>query len=205
MTPDSRQSDTDTFTQALTRLVEPEDLTRLKREREEAYTAYNAALTALDAAFQQLRDLPPPRPAVDDHQLATLNENWDLFEVETTPTGWRGTLKQWVWRSVGPLFARQQTFNSALVDHLNRNAAAQREATAAAADALTIIREELAKTAVFHSRLLMFLQQVTPFVDTRERVNMRDFSATLGALADEMREAMGLDSGVGTPIRIQGR
>ena len=188
MTPDSRQVNTDAFTQAFVRLVEPDDLARLKREREEAYTAYNAALTALDAAFQQLRELPPPRPAVDDHQLATLNENWNLFEVETTPTGWQGTLKQWIWRSVGPLFARQQAFNSALVDHLNRNAAAQREATAGAADALAIIREELAKTAVFHSHLLMFLQQVTPFVDTRERVNIRDFSATLGALADEMRK-----------------
>ena len=188
MTSDSRHSDDDAFTRAFTRLVEPEDLARLRQEREEAYNAYNAALTALDAAFQQLQELPAPQPTLDEHQLAALNESWDLLQVEPALTGWRQTIKQWVWRSTGPLFEQQQRFNSLLVDHLNRNAAAQREATTAAAHTLAVIREELAKAAAFHSHLLMFLQQITPFVDTRERVNNRDFSATLGALADEMRK-----------------
>ena len=188
MTPDTRRSDDDAFTTAFARSVEQENVARLRRERDEAYTAYNDALTALDAAMQQLQELPPPRSAVDDHQLEKLNHNWDLHAVESHPSGWRARLKRLVWESVGSLFDRQHTFNSTVVDHLNRNAAAQRDATAAAADALAVIRDELAKTAAFHSHLLQFLQQITPFVDTRERVNLRDFSATLDALADEVRK-----------------
>ncbi len=42
--------------------LSPEDLTRLHDEREEADRVYNEALTALDNAIQQLRDMPDAPP-----------------------------------------------------------------------------------------------------------------------------------------------
>jgi len=46
------------------------------------------------------------------------------------PGGWRGRLTALVWRLVGPALQQQLAFNAALVDHLNRNTAAHREAPA---------------------------------------------------------------------------
>ena len=56
------------------RTVSPDDLFRLKREREAADRAYNEALTALDGAVQQLQHRPGSLPAVDERQLGSLNE-----------------------------------------------------------------------------------------------------------------------------------
>ena len=151
------------------RTVSTEDLTRLKQEREDADGQYNGALTALDQALQRLRELPHPPPAYDKHQITPLNERWDLLAVRPSATGWRSRLQALVWRSVGPLFERQHAFNSTLVDHLNRNVSIHREVAAATTGALVVLREELANSAGFQSRLIGYVQSLTPYIDTKDR------------------------------------
>ena len=152
-----------------TRTVSTDDLTRLKQEREDADREYNDALTALDAAVQRLREMPHPPPPYDEHQLTPLNEQWDLLAVKPVGTGWRGRFKSVIWGLVAPLFERQHAFNAALVDHLNRNTSVQRGVTDSAMSLLAVVRDELVKTIEFQSRIIQYMQTVTPYVDTKDR------------------------------------
>lgn len=185
-----------------TRTVSADDLARLKREREEADRTYNDALTALDQAVQRLRDVPHPPPPYDEHQLASLNERWDLLSVRPVDGGWRGRLRSVIWSAVAPLFERQHTFNAALVEHLNRNASVHREVAASAATTLAFMHEELVRAIEFQSRIVQYVQTVTPYVDTKDheiaglmrRINEdvavinAGLAGTLGGVADEMRK-----------------
>ena len=150
--------------------VTDEDVERLTRQRLEADLAYNEALTAVDREAARPPSAPPPPPGPDATRLPELNAGWEI--VGATPiaaTGWRGKLAGVVLRAVAPLFQRQQSFNAALVDHLNRtqaSASAHRDAVAAIADAL---RDEAAALAQFESRLIVYLQQITGYVDTKDR------------------------------------
>ena len=152
------------------RTVAPEDLKRLYDERQAADQAYNDALTALAEALQQLRDLPHPPPPYDDTQVASLHALADpLAEPPATGAGWRGRLRARVQRMVTPMFERQKVFNAALVDHIDRNAATHREAPLAVASAIELIREELERLVRFQSRLVQFAEEITPYVDTKDR------------------------------------
>ena len=150
--------------------LSPEDLTRLHDEREDADRVYNEALTALDNAIQHLRDMPDAPPHYDEHQVTPLNKCWDLSELTPAETnGWRGRIRAFVWRTVAPVFDRQQMFNSALVDHINRNIEMNREVTKAVASATAMMREELERLVTFQHKLLQFAQQITAYVDTKDR------------------------------------
>ncbi|MGE3840927.1 MAG: class I SAM-dependent methyltransferase [Vicinamibacterales bacterium] len=154
------------------RTVSPDDLARLKVEREAADRRYNEALTALDSALHGIPDLPHPPPAPDEHQITPLNERWKLLN-DLPPTAdvqrWPASrVAQLVWRMVAPTFERQQAFNSALVDHLNRNLPIQRENQRAIASTLEYLKDRLSELHGFESRLLMYLQQLTPYVDTKD-------------------------------------
>jgi len=70
---------------------------------------------------------------------------------------------------VAPLFARQQAFNSALVDHVNRNVSTHRETVQVLAEVLRQSREEQLRLVTFQSKLILYAQQVTPYVDTKDR------------------------------------
>ena len=107
-------------------------LRRLNRERDEADARYNEALTALDRALRPPAPLPRPAPGLDDHQIAPLNEAWNILPAPPQASGLRGRLTGFIWGVVGPYLQRQLTFNSLLVDHVNRTAAAQRDAHRAA-------------------------------------------------------------------------
>src|SRR3989337_864320 len=109
-----------------------DELARLKRERDEADRRYNGALTQLDAVVQKPRDFPHPPPPYDEFQITPLNERWELLPLKPDEgRGWLRRLRTHAWAMVAPLFQRQQAFNSALVDHINRNIAMQRETTRA--------------------------------------------------------------------------
>src|SRR5687767_7813349 len=109
-----------------------EEIDRLTRERDEADRLYNEALTKLDVAIQKPRELPHPPPPYDDFQITPLNERWELLPLKPDEGGgWLRRLRTHAWAMVAPLFERQQAFNSALVDHINRNIAMQRETTRA--------------------------------------------------------------------------
>ena len=171
-----------------TRSVSTDDLTRFKREREDADRQYNDALTALDRALQRLRDVPHPPPPYDEHQLTPLNERWDLLAVKPVDRGWRGRLRSVIWSAVAPLFERQHAFNAALVEHLNRNTSVHREVAASAATTLAFMHEELGKAIEFQSRIVQYLQTITPYVDTKDREIaglMRRINEDIGEFVDE--------------------
>jgi SAM-dependent methyltransferase len=144
-------------------------LARLAREREDADRAYNEALTALDKASLYNPSLPSTPAEFDDHQIPALNEAWNALAPPAIGSGLKGRLAAFVWRLVGPSLERQNAFNSRLVDHINRNARAERETRAALVETLHVLRGHLDAVLVFQSRLLVYLQQITAYVDTRDR------------------------------------
>ena len=142
-------------------------VTREIAERDDAHRRYNEALTALDKAIQSMPEWPAPPPPYDEHMLPAINEAWKILPGEgAAPSTW-GADK--AWRLVAPLFERQMAFNAALVDHLNRNAAAHREIHDAVARALPATRESLEALSGFESLLVQFLQRITPLADARDR------------------------------------
>jgi O-antigen chain-terminating methyltransferase len=96
----------------------------------------------------------------------------------------RGRLAGFVWRLLGPALQQQLGFNAALVDHLNRDAAARARADQSLADLVSTMRDGFEGLVRFESFLLQFLQTITPLVDTKER-------AVLDAIA-ELRTVTGI-------------
>ncbi len=151
------------------RTVSEEDLARLKRAREEAQSQYNALLTTLDAGVNRLQDLPHPPPAPDETQVTPLNTRWEILAARRAfPAGWRGRFARLVWAVVEPALATQQAFNSALVDHVNRNITPQREIPKAATSTITLVQQQVNQVIHFQKCLMAYLQLVTPYVDTKD-------------------------------------
>jgi SAM-dependent methyltransferase len=148
-----------------------DDIEHRKEQREAADQVYNDALTALDQALPALPDLPHPPVAYDEHQISPLNEHWQIIRQPAVEgfSGWRLKLATFVWELVRPVFERQQAFNSVLVDHLNRNVAVHRANRDAIASTLGALRTELEKLEAFHAKLILFVQSITLYVDTKDR------------------------------------
>jgi 2-polyprenyl-3-methyl-5-hydroxy-6-metoxy-1,4-benzoquinol methylase len=144
-------------------------LRRLQEERAEADRKYNDALTALDRALKPEPEFPAAPPAYDEHQITPLNESWNILPAPPQTSGLTGRLTGIIWRTVGPFLQRQLTFNSRLVDHINRNVAAHREANRSTEALIALLRQQLAHQAELQARLLYLLQQITPYVDTKDR------------------------------------
>jgi len=165
----------------------PDDREALAAERAAADRAYNEALTRLDRAIQQLpREFPHPPPAPDEQQITPLNTLWTI--AAPPPRGFRAGVIAGIRRAVAPLFEQQQAFNSAVVDHLNRNVPVARETRESIASTLTVLRDTIGELIRFQSLLVVFLQQVTPYVDTRDRDVaglLRGLSGAINAVADE--------------------
>jgi SAM-dependent methyltransferase len=149
------------------RTVSEEDLRRLKAERHAADERYNAALSAVDGAVQALPVLPHPPPLPDETQVTPINTHWDILSAPR-PSGWRGRMAAFVWRLMQPTLARQQQFNAALVDHINRNITPQRAIPQAIESTLGVLQSQLEQLIRFESQLVVYLQQITPFVDTKD-------------------------------------
>jgi hypothetical protein len=166
-----------------------DDPARLKADRETADRDYNEALTRLDRAVQRLpADFPHPPPGPDEHQVTPLNTLWKI----TPPLRGGGLKRRFaaaVQRAVAPLFEQQQAFNSAVVDHINRNVPVARDTRASIDTTLTLLRDTIADLVRFQSLLVMYLQQITPYVDTRDRDVaglLRGLSGAINAVADEV-------------------
>jgi len=166
----------------------PDDLAALKAERDAADRAYNEALTRLDRAIQSLpADFPHPPPVPDEHQITALNTLWTI--TEPPARGWRRGFVAAVRRAVAPLFEQQQAFNSAVVDHLNRSVPVARATRESIAATLTVLHDTIAELVRFQSLLVVYLQQITPYVDTRDRDVagvIRGLSGAINAVADEV-------------------
>lgn len=167
----------------------PDDLEALKAEREAADREYNDALTRLDAAIQRLPDrFPHPPPGPDEHQITPLNTLWKI-DAPPAGRGVRGRFIAAIRRMVAPLVEQQQAFNSAVVDHINRNLPVQRQTRESIETLLSLVREQVAELVRFQSLLVMYLQQITPYVDTRDRDVaglLRGLSGAINAVSDEM-------------------
>ena len=166
----------------------PDDLEALKTERAAADLAYNDALTRLDRAIRQLpADFPQPPPVADEHQITPLNTLWTI--AAPPATGLRRGFVAGVRRAIAPLFEQQQAFNAAVVDHINRQVPVARETRASIDSTLTVLRDTIAELIGFQSLLIAFLQQITPYVDTRDRDVaglLRGLSGAINGVADEV-------------------
>ena len=89
-----------------------------------------------------------------------------------------------------PLFEQQQAFNAAVVDHVNRNVPRwRRDARVDREHADGAARHASSELVRFQSLLVEFLQQITPYVDTRDRDVaglLRGLSGAINAVADEL-------------------
>ena len=171
--------------------VEPLEavLRRLKQERDDADARYNDALTAVDRALRAPASIPQPPPTLDDHQLTALNDHWNIIPAPPDARGLRQKAAGFIWRLIGPYLQRQLTFNSLLVDHINRNAAMAREGQRAAERTADALRDQLAAVAQFQARLIEYFQQFTAYVDTKDRDTAGAslvLNASLSGLADNV-------------------
>ena len=177
--------------------VSEDDLARLKFEREEADRKYNDALTSVDQALSRPPELPLPPPPFDDYQISPLNEGWQL-SPDNGPdlgTGWRGKLNRLVWKLMAPVIQRQQRFNALLVDHLNRNVKISAASKQSADGVIAALETHLNAFVTFQSTLIQYLQQVTPYINTKtyeidgsiERRTI-ELLNTLDAVSDEIQK-----------------
>lgn len=146
-------------------------LARLERERLEADRLYNEALTAVDRAIQVVPNLPGPPRSFDTARLPEINDAWDILPSGPPPIdrSWKGRLRGFIWRLIGPPLETQKQFNAALVDHLNRNVAAQQAWPRTVASLLDAVRREFDALVRFESLLIQYLQTITIYVDSKDR------------------------------------
>ena len=119
-----------------------EELDKLEQQRRDADRAYNDALTAFDGAL--VRTAPQPAAPLEVEATA-----------EPVPEGWRGWPVRAVQQWLSPWMERQNTMNAR-----------------AAATIRALIDRDHERTAAFEhfqSSLLAFLQQITAFVETKDR------------------------------------
>ena len=147
------------------RTVSPDDLQRLKEQREEADRRYLEALTALDGVTHSVTEYPHAPPPPDDHQLAPLNQLWKLDSQATANGGLKGRVRRVVLRIVGRQFHQQQQFNAAIVDHINRNMVTYRETQKTVTSLIALFREHVAS---FEHHVIVLLQQLTPYIDSKD-------------------------------------
>ena len=149
-----------------------EDLVaRLERERLEADRRYNQALTALDAAIQSAPRLPQPPAPYDAAALASVNRAWDILPAGPPPMdrSFKGRLRAFIWRIVGPPLEGQKHFNASVVDHLNRNVAAQEQLPSAVGVLIEALQRDFQALVAFESLLVQYLQTLAAYIDTKDR------------------------------------
>jgi SAM-dependent methyltransferase len=166
------------------RTVSEADLARLKTARHDADRHYNEALTALDAAIRSLPAVPAGPPGPDETQVAPLNQRWEIMRALPV-RGWRGRLARVIVGLIRPALDQQQAFNAAVVDHVNRNVARHGAQTEALAATIDLLRQHIEQVLAFESRLIVFLQQLTPFVDTKDY----EFNGLATRIAEDVAEA----------------
>ncbi len=142
------------------RTVSPEDLDKLAREREDAERAYNDALTRLDQALPHLSEAAAPAAGADEGGVTRLGAA-------------AASLFRWLQRLLGPVvgaaFERQERINHTLVAPRGATLRHRRRRAAPRRGTVARIGTHLAETLTLQSLLVQYLQQITPFVDTRDR------------------------------------
>ena len=108
-------------------------------------------------------------PLPDEAQVTRINSSWDILRAKpAAPAGWRQRVATFVWELLEPILGQQQEFNSAIVDHINRNIQPQRETVKSIETTIALIREQITALVAFHSTLMQYLQRITPFVNSKD-------------------------------------
>lgn len=153
------------------RTTSPQDLFRLKRERQEADRTYNDALTRLDSAIGQLPD-PPRHPAAPHEPDVDALERLAPLVLTASVEGesrWRAWLRRLILPIVRPALENQGRFNATVVEQL-RHSAKTRRTDRGHIDATTsLVRDHLAAVHSFRSLLVQYAQQITAYVNTKDR------------------------------------
>ena len=151
-------------------LAPDDSVAALANARADADARYNQALSAVDAALLAVRDAPHPPPPPDETQVTPLNERWRIVpEAPPVAGNWlQRKIAGLAWRVVAPALERQQAFNAALVDHVNRSVPVDRANREAIDAALRFTSDALGELRAFHSALIVYFQQLTGFVDTKD-------------------------------------
>jgi SAM-dependent methyltransferase len=150
--------------------VTDRDIARLDEERLLADGLYNEALTKVDRALVQPEPLPGPHLPPHYRHHSDLNRQWEILPADPTARGGlKAFLARLVWRVVAPVFQRQQAFNAALVGHINQQAEHEQEAREVSAALVDSLRREFDGLAHFQAALIQYLQQITLYVDTKDR------------------------------------
>ena len=137
----------------------PAELEEMDRQRRDADRQYNDALTQFDAAL------------VGTSPLATSGLVADSTPPPA-PTGWRGWPVRAVLRWLAPWMDRQHTFNLQAAETVE-----------------TLLRRDGERDAAFQrfqSTLIVFLQHITAFVDTKDR----ESTAHAATRIDEQRRVL---------------
>ena len=166
-----------------------ETLRRLKEERDEADRRYNDALTALDKRFSHLARCPRRRrrTTTSDH---TAERGLEHPAGAAGGGGRRGASDRFhlAHRRSVPAAAADLQFAPRRSPQPKRDRAPRR-APHACTTRCRCSMPRLAAQTEFHTRLLLLLQQITPYVDTKDRDSAGGalvLNAALSALADRL-------------------
>ncbi len=193
----------------LTRPVTSEALARLRDERDAADRGYNDALTDVDRALPRAPDIPqPPAVPARDRPDRLASAHVVLAGTALPPArGLRTRLAHFVWRLVAPVFERQQAFNALVAEELNAVRHTERQTSAALGELATTLRDQAAALATFQSQLIRYFQQVTWYVDSKDRLAagslMAVYDASINALTGELLRRAEATAVAGA--RVEGR
>jgi 2-polyprenyl-3-methyl-5-hydroxy-6-metoxy-1,4-benzoquinol methylase len=146
------------------------EIDRRIADRDAADRQYNDALTRVDRALPQIGtpQASSPLPALD---IQAIRDRIGILPAASPDgSGLRGRLTRFIWRLVAPVFTRQQELNAVVASHLDQVSAALQRLSAALPDVRAAQRAELEAFVSFNSILVQYLQQITPYIDTRTRV-----------------------------------
>ena len=135
--------------------------------------------------------MPHPPPRFDENRITPINEQWPILGQNGAVAipglnegGWKGRLAGFVWRMVGPIFERQQSFNAQLVDHINRNVTHHRELHASISSTIQCLSDQVDALRKFELLLIWYFQKLTVFINANDLE-----SATLGRrITEDARE-----------------
>ena len=151
------------------RTLSTDDLERLRQEREEADRRYNDALTALNRSLREIPELIIPLPSLADSRLDDLKSLVDDPPQPIYSTGWRGWVQRLMWPMLGPLLTQQHEIDRAFLHDLIQHRAALARTGHALEAMLTQLQDELEARHTFEFWVAAWAQQVTPYVDTKDR------------------------------------
>jgi SAM-dependent methyltransferase len=162
-------------------IVTNEDLTGPGADRDAAHLQDQDAQRPAEPALPALTR-PTPLPPPDDHQLPALNRFWAARPL-VAAAGWR-RLRTRLARYARPVIQmlpwRQNAFNAALVDHLNRASAREHAARDATTRSLDGLHDDLgAVVAYLHTNIPAY----------RDALRLpKSLAESLSALGDDMRK-----------------